>query len=62
MTPQPSASLDRTALDFAQSWHEHPSVRSLLEYHGVNLGQADEYAVYMLALTTLASRTDSAAP
>lgn len=38
-------SLDAEAYRFVTSWHRHPQLHDALWYHGVNLGEVDEYVL-----------------
>ena len=51
-----------TALRFAANWHRHSDVRAALEYHGVNLGEADEYLLGPEIMNALLEASSENAP
>ena len=62
MSENDALSIDEVALAFAQTWWRHPSVKALLNYEGVDLGAADEYALFEVVLTTLTSQHPDVTP
>ncbi len=46
---------ETAALRFVQSWHAWPPLRVALHYHGVNLGETDEYPLFPEVLGILLS-------
>ncbi|MBX7256333.1 MAG: hypothetical protein K1Y02_08210 [Candidatus Hydrogenedentes bacterium] len=51
--------VDKQALAFVQTWHEHPSIRDVFDYCGVDLGVANEFALFTVVLTTLAESVET---
>jgi hypothetical protein len=54
--------IDREALRFVKSWHRHPDVHDALWYHGVNLGEVDEYMLLPEVIAALIAREESESP
>ncbi|MBI5094099.1 MAG: hypothetical protein HZB26_16860 [Candidatus Hydrogenedentes bacterium] len=48
--------LDAEALRFTKSWHRYPGIHSAIWYHGVNLGEVDEYMLICEVITALVER------
>lgn len=57
--PYPDAEpVDAEALRFVKSWHRHPALHEALWYHGVNLGEVDEYMLLPEVITALVERDE----
>ena len=48
--------LDAEAMRFVKSWHRYPGIHQAIWYHGVNLGETDEYMLIGEVISALVER------
>ena len=54
--------VDAAALHFVKSWHQYPELQEALFYHGVNLGEVNEYLLLPEIITVLIEREEGRLP
>lgn len=55
---QDTDEIDTEALRFVKSWHRHPALHEAIWYHGVNLGEVDEYMLLPEVIAALLEREE----
>ena len=50
------------AVRFVKSWHRFPAFHDAIWYHGVNLGEVDEYILVNPTLTALLKQSGKMSP